>query len=123
MKTSEIAKRILESNFEFIGIRHLADDEEYSVGDICRNSYDWDYEYDCSSYGTENEVELDGTCAYDTKIDKYIDEQNEIEEKLKKALDEAPYCGSAIIIGGNRIEYGADENEIIIRNAEVIACM
>ena len=54
----EIIRKITEENYKWIGIRHLADDENYTVGDFCRNSYDWDYENDCSSYDTENPEEL-----------------------------------------------------------------
>lgn len=46
------------SGAEYIGIRHLADDEHYNVGDYCRNSYDWDYEHDCSTYETDEPQEL-----------------------------------------------------------------
>ena len=39
--TKNIIDLIEASGAEYIGIRHLADDEHYNVGDYCRNSYDW----------------------------------------------------------------------------------
>lgn len=117
----ELIGKIMNSNFGYIGTRHLAEDEEYEVNDICRNSYDWDYDNDCSSYGTDNEVELDGTCAVDTGIELEWDSAEEIERKLEEALESSKqYPGTIAIIGGNRMDYGADDGEIIIENATVI---
>ena len=117
----ELVEKIMNSNYGYIGIRHLAEDEKYEIGDICRNSYDWDYENDCSSYDT-NEVELSGTCAVDTRIDLDWDDEEDIESKLMEALEASDqYFGSIAIIGGNVMEYGADDGEIIIEDATVIA--
>lgn len=117
----ELVEKIMNSNYGYIGIRHLAEDEEYEIGDICRNSYDWDYDNDCSSYDT-NEVELNGTCAVDTRIDLDWDDEEEVESKLREALEASDqYFGSIAIIGGSKMEYGADDGEIIIENATVIA--
>lgn len=117
----EIIEKIMNSNYGYIGIRHLADDEVYEIGDICRNSYYWDYENDCSSYETIG-AELDGTCAVDTKIELEWDDMEEIEKKLEAALEFSTkhYVGDIAIIGGNRMDYGYDDNEIIIENATVI---
>lgn len=41
---NSLISAIANCNYNYIGIRHLADDEHYQVGDCCRNSYDWDYE-------------------------------------------------------------------------------
>ena len=110
------------SGAEYIGIRHLADDEHYNVGDYCRNSYDWDYEHDCSTYETDEPQELPGTCAYNTKIHSGWDEPDEIKSKLQKALNASKvYYGNIVIIGGDRVTYGNDEGEIIIEDAVVIA--
>ena len=105
--------------YSFLGIRTLTDDENYKVGDTCRNSYDWDYENDTSSFNTDP-IELPGTCSvlvlFDD-LDEMTDE--EIISKLNKIS--CNYVGEqAILIGGNAAEYGADENEIIIEDAEVI---
>lgn len=103
-----------------IGIRGLTRDEKYQVGDICRNSYDWDYENDCSTFATENPIELNGTCAVDSCIDIDFDTDEEIVTKLDKVLKNFNYCGCKVIIGGLNSEYGADENEIIIQDAVVL---
>lgn len=116
-----LIKKITEENYKWIGVRHLSDDEDYSVGDFCRNSYDWDYENDCSSYDSENPEELPGTCAYDTKINSNWDDEEEIENKILKAISESDcYYGKVAVIAGNYAEYGNDPEEIIIENAEVI---
>ena len=121
MKIEELAKIIKESNYEFIGIRHLADDEEYKVGDYCRNSYDWDCENDISSYNTENPIELNGSCAYNTEIDTFYDEIDEIIEKLEKSIKISKvYVGKMVIIGSDCSEYGCDDNEIILKDAKVL---
>ncbi|WP_024735311.1 hypothetical protein [Enterocloster asparagiformis] len=117
----DIIKAIEASGYNWIGIRHLADDENYQIGDYCRNSYDWNYEYDCSTYDTDEPQELPGTCAYNTKIDCSWDDPEKIAEKLAKAIENANYIGTPVIIGGDRAEYGNDEGEIIIADAVVIA--
>lgn len=103
-----------------IGIRGLANDEQYNVGDTCRKSYDWNHEMDCSSFDTENKIELNGTCAVDSMIDVDWDDDNEIVEKLNKVICNFGYAGNVVIIGGNSAEYGQDENEIIIEDAIVL---
>lgn len=117
----ELIRKINEEGYAWIGIRHLADDENYKVGDFCRNSYDWDYENDRSSYENDDPEELPGTCAYNTRINSGWDEDEEIEIKLKKAISgSACYSGKIAVIAGDFAEYGNDPEEIIIENAEVI---
>lgn len=117
----KLIKKINQEGYTFVGIRHLSNDEAYKVGDFCRNSYDWDYENDCSSYDSESPEELPGTCVYDTRIDSNWDDDEEIEEKILKAISESSfYSGKIAVIAGNYAEYGNDPEEIIIRDAEVI---
>lgn len=111
---------ILNCNYSFIGVRWTTDDENYKIGDICRDSYDWDYDKDVSSFDTETPIELNGTCAINTEIDLYFDESDEVKAKIEAAIKNHNYCGDIIIIGGNSMEHGADENEIIIEDAVVI---
>lgn len=113
-------ENIINSGFEYIGIRWTTDDEKYTIGDTCRNSYDWDYDNDISSFFTENQVELNGTCAINTGIEIDYDSVDEIKEKIESIINNYSYCGDIVIIGGNSKEYGADDNEIIIKNAVVI---
>lgn len=105
---------------------------EYNVGDICNNSHQlfqdpaWD-EYgeliykmnddpESPYYGFYDAGELDGTCAV-----KFSEED---DESIKNALDTIrsyTYSGSHIyIIGGYDREYGNDEDEVIIREAEIV---
>ncbi|WP_367567234.1 hypothetical protein [Lacrimispora sp.] len=120
--TREIIEAIESCQNAWIGIRHLATDEVYQVGDYCRPSYDWNFENDCSTYETDEPQELPGTCAYKTGILIGWDEPEEIAEKLEKALEASNcYMGEIVIIAGNSAEYGNDNGEIIIKDAIVLA--
>lgn len=136
-KTEEIIERLNVKNIletvknegaKVIAIRGLRYDENYAVGDWCRNSYDWNHELDQSSYDVDGEpIELPGTCGVDIWNFMYLN-SNEVDEAknlLREAIERAKYYGDdgrlAIIVGYNDYEYGEDENEIIIRNAQVIA--
>ena len=55
--------------------------------------------------------ELDGTCALE------VSESN-IEEMIERVTS---YGNKYYLIGGNSMEYGKDDDEIIINDAEVIA--
>ena len=107
--------------YRVIGIRGLASDEKYDIGETCRKSYDWDYENDCSSYDTEKPVELDGTCAAHIVVDMDWDTDEEIIESIENVINNFNYTGEMVLIGGESFEYGADENEVIIYDAVVIA--
>lgn len=124
MTVQDLLRKITEEGYSVVAIRRLSEDEDYSVGDICRDSFDWDYENDRSSYNTENPVELNGTCGYSVFDLCNLDEEEveKAEELLIDALKESDtYGGKPVIIAGNRYEYGNDENEVIIAYAEVIA--
>jgi hypothetical protein len=109
----------LRANVEYIGIRWMTEDEQYEIGDACRPSFDWDYENDCSSFDTENPIELDGTCCIRLNIED--DDSNEdIDAEIERVLSKYHYWGTPIIIKGTDFEYGADEDEIILEGAEVI---
>ncbi len=118
-KYEDVIKLIKERKFRIIGVRSLCDDEEYNIGDICRYSYDWNHVYDRSTYGYEN-VQLNGTCAINTFIDYVWDEDEEIVEKIEAAYEKAYWKEEVVLIAGNKWEYGEDDNEVIIEDAEVI---
>lgn len=124
LNVQEILNKVNKEGYSVVAIRHCAEDEDYAVGDVCRNSYDWNYELDCSTYDTEEPAELDGTCGYHVTGLENLDE-DEIEEAtelLNKALKGAElYCGKMVVIAGHSYTYGNDENEVIIKDAEVIA--
>jgi hypothetical protein len=119
MKYESLIKTIRERNFRIIGIRSLWDDEKYDIGDICRCSYDWNHVHDRSTYGYENE-ELNGTCAINTFIDYVWDEDEEIVEKIEVAYEKAYWKEDVVLIAGYQWEYGEDDHEVIILDAEVI---
>lgn len=127
--TIEEIKRICEkSDFSYFGLR--ADDMEYQIGDICNNSHQLfqDPIFDDFGsllypavddpenpyYGYYDAGELDGTCAI--KFDP------EDESSIMNALETMKmYSGMNLyIIAGDSVEYGNDDGEIIIREAEVI---
>nr|DAG56954.1 MAG TPA: hypothetical protein [Caudoviricetes sp.] len=118
---ADLIKIIRNCEFTRFGIRHLSDDENYNIGDIVRNSYDWNYELDHSTYEDEAPVELDGACAYELNIDSINDTDEEIQNKLNIALEESKcYSGDVVLLGSDWAGYGQDENEIIMQDAEVL---
>ena len=111
------------SKYRAIGIRALAPDEQYNVGDELRESYDWDFEKDVSTYNTDDPRGLGGTSAYDTQIDTQWDEKDEIVEKLNSAVKDSRtrYEGESVLVGGDLLEHGNDDREVVISNPTVIA--
>lgn len=124
LNVMEILKKMNYEGYGVIAIRHCAEDETYNVGDVCRNSFDWNYELDHSTYEDEEQVELNGTCGFHVAGFESLDEEEieEATELFNKAMKNANvYCGNIVVIAGNSFEYGNDENEVIISDAEVIA--
>ena len=130
MTVEDIKKICEEAGYTYYGLR--SDNLKYNIGDICENSHqlfqdpEWDeygellYPYisDKTSpyYGFYDAGELDGTCA--------VKSDPENEESVKNALKTVNnYAGIHIyLIGGYDKEYGNDEDEIIIIDAEVVYC-
>ena len=122
VNVKEWVKTIRENKFSSYGIRWIAEDESYNIGDIARNSYEWDIENDISTYETDEPVELDGTCAIELVIDRTFDEDGEIAEAIEEVLkNRNGYCGTPVLLGSDRYEYGNDNGEIIMEDAKVIA--
>ena len=124
MNVAEILKKVNDEGYGVVAIRHCAEDEEYNVGDICRNSFDWNYELDHSTYEDEEQVELNGTCGLHVIGFENLDEEEveEATELFNKAMEKANvYSGQVVVIVGDSYDYGSDEDEVIIRDAEVIA--
>ena len=126
MKIEEIRKLISEAEYDYIGVR--ADSREYQVGDIMDYSHQlfqdpqdnddytellYPYIYEGPYAGFYDGGELDGTCALSVS-------ENNIEEMLEAVKN---YGEKIYLIGGNLMEYGNDVDEIIIRDAEVIAAL
>ena len=98
MKIEEIRNLISEAEYDYIGIR--ADDRDHQIGEVMDNSH-------------QLFQELDGTCALEVS-------ENNIEEMIEAVKS---YGEKIYLIGGNSMEYGNDVDEIIIRDAEVIAVL
>lgn len=126
MTIEEIRDLINGAEYGYIGIR--ADERDYQIGEIMDNShqlfadpqYNDDYTKLLYPYISEGVYagfydagELNGTCALSISA-------NNIEEMLKRVMS---YGSKHYLIGGNSMEYGYDEDEIIIKNAEVIAVL
>lgn len=127
MDYNEIAKEILENNY-LAGVRALADDEDYKVGDYCRDSYEWDLENDCSTYHTTGEL-ANGTCAtmIETEQFKTDDWETELIENIKKALEanKDRYGDKQVIVVSKQVNNDGmfDPGEIRLVNAKVIAVL
>lgn len=125
----EAMKKAHESGCTHFGIRVVENDAGIlHVGDLCPDSYNWDFELDCSTRETTGEM-LNGACAIeiDTRMlmldgDDDEDVVTEIEKSIQQS-ENAGYWGEQMLLiaGSDGCEYGDDENEIIIENAEVIA--
>ena len=119
MNITELAQAIAnafdEKGYTNFGIRTGRVAE---IGEELEPSHDWNHEDDCFSEET-----LPGTCS--TGIGGlWFDGEAEDEEEIEKAIARHirnNYDGEmTYIIGGNRSEYGEDDGELIIANAEVI---
>lgn len=126
-KVIEVLKEAMKQKYKVFGIRVCNADENYKVGDEARESYDWDYEIDCSTYETTKET-LGGTCATSILIDNYSDDE-EIKEALNDAIERAKMYGGfneytqTVLLGCHRncnYTHGNDEKEIIIEQADVL---
>lgn len=110
-----ITQQIDDIKYLSLGLRATRPDEHYRIGDRARNSYDWDYEADCSS-----DDELDGTCA--VEID-WVDTADELIAEIERTLQTVEqYHGvHVVLLGGDNSSYGTDPGEIVISNARVLA--
>lgn len=122
MNIEKLLETIKDNKYSVVAIRHCCPDEHYQVGDFCRNSYEWDYELECSSYDTENPIELDGACGYALFDLLEVDDTVMAEKVLDDGIENSNmYSGTEIvIIAGTSYTYGNDENEVIIEYPEVV---
>lgn len=119
MTVEEIKNLIENAEFEYIGIR--ADGRDYKIGDVMDNSHQLFQDADCGGElitdgpytGFYDAGELDGTCALKVSDDN-------VEDMIMRVKS---YGKKYYLIGGDSMEYGYDDGEIIIRDAEVIAVL
>ena len=113
----------------FFAVRGLCEDEQYKVGDDARESQEWDFDVDASSYDT-TPLSAGGTCGTKLPLEG---EMNDIEDdkELLAAIEESIAVnkgygdGRRVIIAGTDdvcCAYPVDDsNEARITNAVVIA--
>ena len=91
MDAKEVLKKMNENYFSVAAIRRCRKDENYEVGDICRNSFDWNYEKDESTFEDDEPVELSGTCGMRIENLENLDNEEaaEAEKILEKALKDS----------------------------------
>ena len=100
------------------GLRALCSDENYSVGDTARSSYDWDHDADCTTYGTDNEREI-GTAAIQVGVCNVPVTANDVREALSRV---SIYSGSRIaLLAACNCSGGEDAGEIDMQDAQVLA--
>lgn len=120
IKLEEIAKGIIEGGYVYAGIRTLEDDEIYKVGDMCRESYEWDLEHDCSTYYTTGET-AGGTCATGFEVDEDVDSM--VKNMITAIESNNSYVGlRQVVIAGNKANtsFAGDEDEVRIVDAIVV---
>ena len=121
---NEIVKIMMIDEYAIYGIRGLSSDEKYEIGDECRNSYDWNYECDHSTYEDEEPVELPGTCSVRIHIrHSFNDDEKEVVKAVENAWNLASKYSDIneyVLIAGDQYEWGIDMDEVIIRRAYVL---
>lgn len=120
----EIAKKIIDEGIDLVGVRSLCEDEQYKVGDECRESYEWNFEHDCSTYdldGGDGE-KAGGTCATQIKVE--TEDVEELAQHIEEIVKEnALYANEkqAIIAGhGVNNDHTLDPGEIRLTDAYVL---
>jgi len=92
MDVKNILSTIKSARGSYIGIRSLTPDEQYSVGDYARQSYEWDADSDCSAYYTTGET-AGGTCCVLAHTCNYSlddpDDAEAVEAEIIRAIDKA----------------------------------
>ena len=126
MNYLEIASEIIKNyRFKAVGVRSLCEDEKYKVGDYARDSYEWDFEEDCSTFYTDSET-TDGTCATEIVISDWLCEEDapNLAKQIEITVKENEMYGDnqVILVGeATSKDTQLDNKEVRIRNAKVIA--
>ena len=125
MKYLELAQQIIDNNYAAVGVRNVCEDEMYTVGDDCRESYEWDLENDCSTYHTTGAT-ANGTCAthIDTQSFDTNDNAVELASRIAQIIETNKAYGSdnQVIIAGCGLNNDGyfDQGEVRITEAHVI---
>ena len=120
-------KNAAENGYRVFGVRKIREEAGLlNAGDHCPDSYDWDYENDISTRETTGET-LGGACAI--LVDTYClffdgTDDDELEQAIESAAESADeYDGQQLLLIGGKSQWrdGWDENEVIIKDADVLA--
>jgi len=97
----------MTDEFEHIAIR--AFNPGFMVGDIMPNSFRWEDGEICE------DEELDGACGFRVR------KGDDIDEAVEYVRNVYAFDGRVVyMIGGDYMQFGEDDEEIIIRNARVV---
>lgn len=127
----DVIKNSYKDGYNAFGVRVLPSDVDVAniyVGADVRDSYDWDFESDCSTYDTTGET-LGGACCVgfrDDYLGTEMDEEDNEEclKELKRIIAKSACYGdhNVVLIGGKDYsESGWDDGEQIIPNAKILA--
>ena len=127
----DVIKNAYKDGYNAFGVRVLPSDVDAAniyVGADVRDSYDWDFESDCSTYKTTGET-LGGACCVgfsNDYLDTEMDEEDNEEclKELKRIIAKSACYGdhNVVLIGGKDYsESGWDDGEQIIPNAKILA--
>lgn len=123
----EAMKKAKAGGYNAFGIRVVENAAGVlSVGDACPDSYNWDFDLDCSTRETTGE-KLNGACAVEIDTSMLMldgDDDEDVAAEIEKAIKNAAcYYGDQVLLIGGKFggERGDDKNEIIIELADVLA--
>lgn len=116
MDAQQIREIIGDRTGGYWGIRGLCDDEDYTVGGEIRESYEWDYENDCSRYMTDGQtMGMEYRDGYKAGVCTVgiadPDDPDCIAEAMSKAC---VYSDRFALLHSYDSEYGNDESELIL---------
>lgn len=115
--TIEAVKSMIEYGYSIgadrFGIRAIYADEAAEIGAYCNDSFVWDD-------GEQTEVKLDGTCAMELKTGWNIEVTEELVAATIAKVSRFASSGRFALIGGPGGEYGAEDGEVVIKNARVL---
>lgn len=132
--TVENMKELLigDKTYQWYGIRGV--NEPLKMGEVLDTSYQWDWEYDRSTYGEENEEDLGGVSTIDATTDDYLWHKDEdtlnkqaefMAERAKWHKEQYKLYKYYYIVGSNNRNpknyEENDEHEAILANAVVLA--
>lgn len=103
---------IQDSDFAYFGLR--AADDVLAVGDTCPASRVWDN-------GDPTDEMLDGTSATRIALSGYNDDAVRAALEAAESANAPYHAAHHYVIAADSMEYGEDVDEVVLRNAVVVA--